>query len=72
MGYVEGIGYDKAAASLADTLKGAVDGVHEVTLTRGSGGVFEVTVDGNLVFSKKAEGRFPEDQEAIDLVNQAV
>ena len=49
-----------------------MDGVHEVTLTRGSGGVFEVTVDGNLVFSKKAEGRFPEDQEAIDLVNQAV
>ena len=27
------------------------------------GGVFEVTVDGELVFSKKAQGRFPEDDE---------
>jgi selenoprotein W-related protein len=28
-----------------------------------SGGVFEVTVDGKLVFSKKREGRFPADDE---------
>jgi len=28
-----------------------------------SGGVFEVSVDGRLVFSKKKLGRFPEDQE---------
>jgi len=25
--------------------------------------VFEVTVDGDLIFSKKTEGRFPEDDE---------
>ncbi len=43
-----------------------------MTLTKSGGGVFEVTVDGSLVFSKKAEGGFPEDQEAIDLVSQAV
>jgi len=57
---------------LADALKKAVDGVDDVTLTKSGGGVFEVTVDGTLVFSKKAEGRFPEDKEAIDLVSQAV
>jgi selenoprotein W-related protein len=28
-----------------------------------SGGVFEVTVDGELVFSKKRQGRFPDDEE---------
>jgi selT/selW/selH-like putative selenoprotein len=56
---------------LADALKKAVDGVDDVTLTRSGGGVFEVTVDGSLVFSKKAEGRFPEEQEAIDLVSKA-
>ncbi len=28
-----------------------------------SGGVFEVTVDGELVFSKKAQDRFPEHAE---------
>lgn len=35
-------------------------------LTESSGGVFEVTVDGDLIFSKKKEGRFPEDQEILE------
>ena len=31
------------------------------------GGVFEVIADGTLVFSKRSEGRFPENhQEVID------
>jgi selenoprotein W-related protein len=34
-----------------------------VTLVKGGGGVFEITIDGDLVFSKKSLGRFPEDQE---------
>jgi selT/selW/selH-like putative selenoprotein len=29
----------------------------------GTGGVFEITVDGRLAFSKKATGRFPTDAE---------
>jgi selenoprotein W-related protein len=28
-----------------------------------SGGVFEVTVGGELIFSKKRQGRFPDDEE---------
>jgi selT/selW/selH-like putative selenoprotein len=28
-------------------------------LTAGSGGVFDVTLDGKLIFSKKQVGRFP-------------
>ena len=35
------------------------------TLTRGSGGEFEVTIDGKLVFSKKQEGRFPDTEEVL-------
>ena len=31
-----------------------------VRLIESSGGVFEVTVDGDLVYSKKATGRHPE------------
>ena len=31
----------------------------DVELVKSSGGVFEVTVDDRLVFSKKALGRFP-------------
>jgi selT/selW/selH-like putative selenoprotein len=34
-----------------------------VSLRKTGGGVFEVTVDEGLVFSKKATKRFPTDQE---------
>jgi selT/selW/selH-like putative selenoprotein len=35
-------------------------------LRKTGGGVFEITVDGRLAFSKKATGRFPTDQEVRD------
>ena len=35
----------------------------DVELVKSAGGVFEVTVDDRLVFSKKALGRFPEQGE---------
>ena len=35
----------------------------KVELVKGSGGVFEITVNDKLVFSKKALGRFPDDSE---------
>ena len=35
----------------------------DVELVKSGGGVFEVTVDDQLVFSKKALGRFPEQGE---------
>ena len=31
----------------------------EVELVKSAGGVFEITLDGELVYSKKATGRFP-------------
>lgn len=34
-----------------------------MTLRRSRGGVFEITVDGALRFSKKALGRFPTEEE---------
>ncbi|MCP3891040.1 MAG: SelT/SelW/SelH family protein [Desulfobulbaceae bacterium] len=34
-----------------------------------SGGVFEVVVDGELLFSKKSLNRFPEDGEVVNLIN---
>jgi selT/selW/selH-like putative selenoprotein len=37
----------------------------EVELVPGVGGVFEITVDGTLRFSKKQTGRFPTDDEVI-------
>lgn len=35
---------------------------------KGTGGVFEVALDGDLLFSKKALGRFPESGEVEGLV----
>ena len=33
--------------------------VAEIELVKSSGGVFEITLEGDLVYSKKATGRFP-------------
>ena len=41
----------------------------DVELVKSGGGVFEVTVDDRLVFSKKALGRFPEQGELKGLAN---
>ena len=37
----------------------------EPELISSSGGVFEVTKDGELIFSKRATGRFPETEEIL-------
>jgi selenoprotein W-related protein len=42
----------------------------EVRLMPSSGGVFEVSVDGNLVFSKKALRRHPQPGEVIQLIKR--
>ena len=42
----------------------------DVKLVEGSGGVFEVTVGGNLVFSKMALGRHAEDGEVLRLIRE--
>jgi len=42
----------------------------DATLTPGSGGVFDVTVDGKTIFSKKSVGRFPQDGEILGLLKQ--
>lgn len=37
-------------------------------LVASHGGVFEISVDGHTVFSKRRLGRFPEDGEVIELI----
>ena len=44
----------------------------EVALVPGSGGVFEVRVDGETIWSRKAEGGFPELPELKRLVRDRV
>ena len=43
----------------------------EIRLVQSSGGVFEVTVDGNLLFSKKAVGRHAEPGEIVSLIRRS-
>ncbi len=40
----------------------------EATLIKGSGGQFEVVLDGTLIFSKKQLGRFPEVREILEKI----
>ena len=37
----------------------------QVSLKRSGGGVFEITVDGRLAYSKKATGQFPTEDEVL-------
>ena len=37
----------------------------QAELIKGSGGVFDVTTDGALVYSKHSTGRFPENAEVL-------
>jgi selT/selW/selH-like putative selenoprotein len=39
-----------------------------VELIAGSGGIFEVVADGRPLFSKNKTGRFPEENEIINLL----
>jgi selenoprotein W-related protein len=40
----------------------------EVALVPDSGGIFEVRVEGDLIWSKRERGRFPESKELKQLV----
>ncbi len=38
----------------------------DAQLVRGSGGIFDVTVDNERIFSKSEEGRFPGETEIVE------
>ena len=61
--------YKPRASGLEAELKKSYD-VH-VELIASSGGVYEITVDGNLIFSKKKLGRFPENGEIQRMIGWA-
>lgn len=49
-------------------LKAYENYLSEIALKPSDGGRFEVAVDGDVVFSKLATGRFPGDEELLGLV----
>jgi selenoprotein W-related protein len=44
--------------------------INSLTLLPSGGGVFEVTVDGELIYSKKATGRHAESGEVVRLIKE--
>jgi len=57
-------GYEPRARAARDAIL-KTQPAAQVDLRRSGGGVFEITVDGRLAFSKKATGRFPTDEEVL-------
>jgi selenoprotein W-related protein len=57
------------AESLLNEFENSLDGLE---LIPSSGGVFEVTVGDELVYSKKATGRHPEPAEVLEAVRQTL
>jgi len=53
---------------LADSIKDRYQ--HATELIEGSGGVFEVEVNGELIFSKKQEKRFPTEEEIFSRLTE--
>jgi selenoprotein W-related protein len=44
----------------------------EVALVPGTGGIFEVRLDGDTIFSRHQQGRFPESKEIKQLVRDRI
>ena len=61
------------AAGLADrVLSKHKNAVTALELRPSTGGIFEVSVNGRTVFSKRQLGRFPNEGEAETLIDQAM
>jgi selenoprotein W-related protein len=61
------------AAWLAQELLMTFGGkIAEVALVPGSGGVFEVRLDGTVLFSRSEAGRFPDSRELKQLVRDRI
>lgn len=54
------------AASLAAELNQAG---YDATIEEGAKGQYDVLADGKMLFSKQAEGRFPEHAELLELLH---
>jgi selenoprotein W-related protein len=46
--------------------------IGEVALVPGQGGVFEVRLDGKVIFSREAQARFPEAKEVKQMVRDRI
>jgi len=62
----------RASWMMQELLTTFQDEVTEVALRPGKGGIFEVYVNEEMIFSRKEEGRFPDIKELKQLVRDKV
>jgi selenoprotein W-related protein len=62
----------RAAWMAQELLTTFQDEIGELALVPGTGGVLEVRVDGELVWSRASQGRFPEMKELKQLVRDRI
>ena len=61
------------ASWIAQELLSTFDGdIGSLTLKPGTGGVFDVSLDGRMLWSRKEHGRFPEISELKQLLRDAI
>lgn len=54
---------------MAATIEGNIESASVVLIASG-GGVFEVEVDGDLIYSKKQTGEFPEEDDIVATLSE--
>ena len=71
--YCTSWGYLRRAVALSEKILDEHKlAIAELTIIPSGGGVFEITVDGKLLFSKTELGRFPEEGEAEEIIRNAI
>ena len=74
--YCDQWNYFPKAASFAEFIENKIDCENilnkKISFIKGSGGAFEVFVNGNKIFSKLDKGRFPEEIELVNLVKNNI
>lgn len=68
--YCTSWGYYSQALRLREEIQNKFSA--DVEILEGSGGVFEVELNGDSIFSKKELGRFPNENEVIDLIEEVL
>ena len=60
--------YLPRASSLGDELKKNLGA--DIELIAGSNGVFDITLDGTMIYSKLEKGRFPQTDDILNLIKK--
>ncbi len=62
--------YKPRASRMGDEIKKEIDA--EIELVAGGGGVFDISMDGRMIFSKFEQGRYPQPDEIISLIKEGL